>query len=158
MGEDLIHTNRIQREFLFNDAIQSQDLVPASSHLRQKANFLKRDLPSLCAVKREACLSLRAADTEDCCKTPLSIVSLRTLWRGVGVGDCAAEKLGDGGRPHTHKPNPKGIFIQCRHSDTRTIFEPTQSPQITNFRPTQVSAANHEEQTHDNPHAAEFLR
>jgi hypothetical protein len=44
-------TNRIQREFLFNDAIQSQNLVPASSHPRQKTNLFKLGL-----------LSLRAAD------------------------------------------------------------------------------------------------
>jgi hypothetical protein len=34
-------TNRIQREFLFNNCIQSQNAVPASSPPRQKTNFFK---------------------------------------------------------------------------------------------------------------------
>jgi hypothetical protein len=60
-------TNRIQREFLFNNGIQSQKFLSASKHPRQKTNLYKQR----CAV------------------TPLSIVSLRTLWGGVGGGDCA---------------------------------------------------------------------
>jgi hypothetical protein len=45
------NSNRIQREFSFNDAIASQNLFPASSHPRQKTNLLKLGV-----------LSLRAAD------------------------------------------------------------------------------------------------
>jgi hypothetical protein len=50
-------TNRIQREFLFNDAIQSQDFVPASSHPRQKTNLLKLGVLSLCAAERRSGLN-----------------------------------------------------------------------------------------------------
>ena len=36
-------TNRIQREFLFNNCIQSYSVVPASSPPRQKTNLYKRN-------------------------------------------------------------------------------------------------------------------
>jgi hypothetical protein len=39
-----VKTNRIQREFLLNDAIASQEFSPASKHSRQKTNFLKQIL------------------------------------------------------------------------------------------------------------------
>jgi hypothetical protein len=42
-------TNRIQREFLFNNCIQSQNIMSASSHPRQKTNFLKQ-FASLCVL------------------------------------------------------------------------------------------------------------
>jgi hypothetical protein len=38
---EALHTNRIQREFLFNNCILSQNLFSASSPSRQKTNFLK---------------------------------------------------------------------------------------------------------------------
>jgi hypothetical protein len=65
-----LETNRIQREFLFNNGIPSQEFLSASKPPRQKTNFFKQSL----AVK-----------------SPLSIVSLRTLWGGGGGGDCAAD-------------------------------------------------------------------
>jgi hypothetical protein len=43
-----INTNRIQREFLFNNCIQSQNTMSASKHLLQKTNFPK--LSFLCAL------------------------------------------------------------------------------------------------------------
>jgi hypothetical protein len=77
----ILSTNQIQREFLFNDAIASQNLVPASSPLRQKTNLLKLGVLVTCAVKRRTAV-----------KAPLSIVSLRTSWRGAGGEVCAAER------------------------------------------------------------------
>jgi hypothetical protein len=38
------NSNRIQREFLFNNCIQSHNCLPASSHSRQITNFYKRTL------------------------------------------------------------------------------------------------------------------
>jgi hypothetical protein len=55
MGDTFHHrlpfnpTNRIQREFLFNNCIQSQKVSSASKHPRQKTNFLIRSVLSLCA-------------------------------------------------------------------------------------------------------------
>jgi hypothetical protein len=43
---EMLHTNRIQREFLFNNAIHSQNPIPASSPPARKPNFLKLLLPS----------------------------------------------------------------------------------------------------------------
>jgi hypothetical protein len=40
-------TNRIQREFLFNNCIQSYSIVPASKYSRQKTNFPKPNSLSL---------------------------------------------------------------------------------------------------------------
>jgi hypothetical protein len=59
-------TNRIQREFLFNNCIQSQEFSSASKPPRQKTNLLKRR-PAF---------------------TPLSM-----QWGGVGGGDCAKPKI-----------------------------------------------------------------
>jgi hypothetical protein len=47
---DCADTNRIQREFLFNNCIQSQNPFPASSPPRQKTNLLKRGVLSLRAT------------------------------------------------------------------------------------------------------------
>jgi hypothetical protein len=47
-------TNRIQREFLFNNCIQSYTAFSASSHPRQKTNLLKQSI--------SAPLSLRSGD------------------------------------------------------------------------------------------------
>jgi hypothetical protein len=55
-------TNRIQREFLFNNGIQSQNFFSSVSQCPLESNLLK--------PKRF--------------QAPLSIVSLRTLWGGVG--------------------------------------------------------------------------
>jgi hypothetical protein len=41
-GDCTADTNRIQREFLFNNCIQSQNLSSASKNLHQKTNFPKR--------------------------------------------------------------------------------------------------------------------
>jgi hypothetical protein len=47
-------TNQTQREFLFNNGIQSQNLFSASSPPRQKTNFLK--------PRRQTSLSLRSGE------------------------------------------------------------------------------------------------
>jgi hypothetical protein len=54
-------TNRIQREFLFNDAIASQTRFLASSHPRRKTNLYKQGVLSLRAADSDL-LSLRAAE------------------------------------------------------------------------------------------------
>jgi hypothetical protein len=59
---DPVLPNRIQREFLFNDAIQSQNTFPASSHPRQKTNLLKLGV-----------LSLRAADRAEGCAAAFTL-------------------------------------------------------------------------------------
>jgi hypothetical protein len=41
-------TNRIQREFLFNNCIHSHSIVLASNYTRKKTNFFKRFAPFLC--------------------------------------------------------------------------------------------------------------
>jgi hypothetical protein len=74
-------TNRIQREFLFNNGIHSQNISSASKHPRQKTNFSKQLvlLPSLAKRGKGwgwGMLSLRVVKKEG----------------GVGGGDCAAEK------------------------------------------------------------------
>jgi hypothetical protein len=54
--------NRIQREFLFNDAIASYDALLASSHLRQKTNLFKPAVT--CAVKKATCVTLRGQESK----------------------------------------------------------------------------------------------
>jgi hypothetical protein len=46
---EMLFTNRIQREFLFNNCIQSQNLSSASKHQRQKTNLFKRFALLLCS-------------------------------------------------------------------------------------------------------------
>jgi hypothetical protein len=63
-----IITNRIQREFLFNNCIQSQEFSSASKHSHQKTNFYKQISALLSSPKwrgvggEVGVLSLRAAD------------------------------------------------------------------------------------------------
>jgi hypothetical protein len=49
------HTNRIQRENLFNDAIASQEYFSYSSHPLQKTNFLKPRRAVTSRRRYEAC-------------------------------------------------------------------------------------------------------
>jgi hypothetical protein len=53
-------TNRIQREFLFNVRIATQELISSVGVSAQKTNLFKPCLPSL--AKRGGVLSLRATD------------------------------------------------------------------------------------------------
>jgi hypothetical protein len=104
------HTNRIQRENLFNDAIASQEYFSYSSHPLQKTNFLKPRRAVTSRRRKRGVLSLRAADTrravtsrrryEACCHVAPPI-------RGVlsrRAADCFTYLRALRRQPHAPKP------------------------------------------------------
>jgi hypothetical protein len=87
-------TNRIQREFLFNDAIASQELVSYSRLFAKLTNLLKQFVLS----------------------SPLQ-VSLRTLWTGRGVLSlCAAERV-------RFRAAEKGLEMADTNFSKRTLIQ-----------------------------------
>jgi hypothetical protein len=84
-----VNTNRIQREFLFNNCIQSQNLSSASKHPRQKTNFLKQ-ISALLSILERGWGRFRAADTMTITHpTPIQQKKRREyVWLGMSERGC----------------------------------------------------------------------
>jgi hypothetical protein len=81
------NSNRIQREFLFNDAIASQKLFSCLRQCHEKTNLFKRRRAVTLRRRQRGVLSLCAADREACCHfappTERRAVTSRRRQRGV---------------------------------------------------------------------------
>jgi hypothetical protein len=88
------HTNQIQRDFLFNNGIQSYSPIPASSHLRQKNKPFQTNFDSNVAIRTidyepsAPKTNLFKLFTPFPCEAGRPAVTLRGQEERVGDGGC----------------------------------------------------------------------
>jgi hypothetical protein len=86
--------NRIQREFLFNDAIASQKLFSCLRQCHEKTNLFKRRRAVTSRRRQRGVLSLRAADREACCHfaPPIQRRAVTSRRRPLLLGVCVIKR------------------------------------------------------------------
>jgi hypothetical protein len=120
-------TNRIQREFLFNNGILSQNTFPASKHPRKKTNFFKQlaeisrrnKTPSPSGKGLRGQLLLNSAETAEGIGFVITPKPTKK-----GFSPAGTSKLAEAARTATLPPRPSPVQTTCTD---KLLVEPDSS-------------------------------